>query len=286
MLSMPVERSEQKSITQTIYVSYFIEKTHYSSSGCRDFEKLVESNSLAAVDFLPGSIYGAEIGYVRDMFQVFDDLVLVSEAGEVSSVKKILGREAPVVLSELGIGGNVVRSEKLLIIPEELREEPVLPLLMDRGYLIDFLPIPNPPYKDELASRMGFSRHLDMEINVVKNKDGWVFVVNDDYFRKYKQRIAELLEKYNGSLVVICDKAEQTLLRAVNFIELPNGKVILPSNCEETIAKLTRVLGKDRVLSVDFDCSLLNGQATTRMGGNLINLWFHGGLRCMANTNY
>lgn len=69
----------------------------------------------------------------------------------------------------------------------------------------------------------------------------------------------------------------------MNFIEV-NGKVIVPDNCTETIKILEDALGKDRVIQVKVDCSKFEGEAITIHNGELLSLYFHGGLRCLTNV--
>jgi len=113
-----------------------------------------------------------------------------------------------------------------------------------------------------------------------------VFVVNDEYYREYEDRVSQLLQRYQSELIIIQDCDEQTRRRAVNFIELPDGKIVLPENCTQTKTALEGVLGVSNVLGARVDSSKLPGSAITFVNGRAETLYFHGGLRCLTNCVY
>lgn len=247
-------------------------------------EALVSANTDTGVVFI-GQNENERCFYVRDSFQVFSDLVFAFGARNAKFAKKALekisGKKVLVTLSELGVGGKVIRSGNLVLVPDELKDLSELELLKQRGYQVDFLPM---PLKSEastgLSRRMWFSRHLDMEINVA-SLNGYLFVVNLEYYRAYKKRVDDLVGRYNGGLVVVEGQQEQTAYRAVNFIELPNRMIVVPENCTEARGKIGSLIGQDNILAAKVDFSRRKGGVAI-IGSEV--LYFHGGLRCLSNV--
>ncbi|MFZ6034896.1 MAG: hypothetical protein ACOYUB_01980 [Patescibacteria group bacterium] len=185
--------------------------------------------------------------------------------------------------SPLGIGGNVLRSGKLIVLPDSYRNLEHVNLLLERGYSVDFLPIPSDDEKSFLSMRMGMNHHLDTEINFVRNGNGFVFLVNNDYYERFKNEVDLLAAKHNGEVNLIKSAQEQTALRGVNFLELADGRVAVPFNCWTARSTLESKLGKDRVIPINIDFSKTTGIAQTFVEGVFTTLYFHGGLRCLTN---
>jgi len=231
---------------------------------------------------------GHRVQYIRDVFQVFEDLIFAPNEDAAIVAKELLQARPPIHISEFGIGGLVLRSEKLILVPDDLREEvETISKLQERGFCIDFLPVP-PLTQDSgiLVRRMNFSKHLDMEINIVYSQGRLVVVANEDYYKERKDRVDKILHNYQGQLVIISDPREQTLLRAVNFVELPDGRVIIPENCNQAISALKNVLGKPNVLGENVDFSKSKSRANSYVNGGPITYYLHGGLRCLTNSVY
>lgn len=220
--------------------------------------------------------------YPRDLFQVFDDLVFSSAPIAAS---KLLGKKVPIRESLLGVGGKVLRSGRNIVLTSDLRGMPEIEELEARGFTIDFLTVPIArDMSTALTARMEVSRHIDMECNMVLGETGRVVVANRDYFTEYGGDVVDLADKYDADLHIIEDMREQTCSRAVNFIELPNGKVVMSANCPETKGKLIQSLGAENVLESNFDPGSYSFSQTAEVQGGDIPLYFHGGLRCMSNV--
>lgn len=147
---------------------------------------------------LKDKIADVETSYVRDNFQVFDDLFFTPGEKRIPLVKKILGRKIEnkqVIVSDFGIGGKVLRSGNLIVATDDLRNLPEADLLRRWGYEIEFLPIPSSKEQTILSERMDYNRHIDNEVNFVATNYGYVFVVNEEYYERYKDVVDALAKK-------------------------------------------------------------------------------------------
>lgn len=271
----------------TLYISSSIDTIFEKGFGRSDFEGMISANGGPRVEYLSKVVAGIEMHYIRDSFQVFDNLIFTPGKNGIPVVRELLGDkkgEKEINISNFGIGGNILRSGKLIVAKESLRNSEWVETLEAKGYIVDFLPVPPLEEHTDLSRRMGFNGHIDTEVNFVQSEKGYTFIVNNDYYQQYPTEIDGLVEKYDGEVKIITSHDEQTRLRGVNFIELPNGKVVVPENCIETRSALEASIGKDNVISVKADCSKFNGIAQTiDNDGHFITLWFHGGLRCLTN---
>jgi hypothetical protein len=272
----------------TLYISPSIDKIFEKGFTRGDFAGLISANGGPQVEYLNEVVAGIEMRYIRDSFQVFDNLIFTPGKNGIPMVRELLGDkkgEKEINISNFGIGGNILRSGKLIVAKESLRNSEWVGTLEAMGYAVEFLPVPPLEEHTDLSRRMGFNEHIDTEVNFVQSEKGYVFIVNNDYYQQYAADIDGLVEKYGGEVKIITSPDEQTKLRGVNFIELPNGKVVVPENCTETRGLLEDSIGKDNVISVKVDVSKFNGIAQTLSDdGRFITLWFHGGLRCLTNN--
>lgn len=282
--------------TPSLFVSQQLYKTFSDDNGMQKLIEVLNPEGNVPVIILPDAQSEHSFMYPRDMFQVYRGLICTPVQRGIYIVQTLLGRpysNTPIAISKYGIGGFVLRSGNLLIVPDEMKPLDETRILRSHGYDIGFLPVPHPREKTALSDRMCFNNHLDSEVNIVSCDGTFVFVVNIEYYRTYPKRIESLLRQYNGELVVIEDPQEQTSRRGVNFLELPSGHVVVPSNCHETIERLRRHLPNDRIHEAHLDCSRLNGVAMVMVSDPLMaciseskfeTLYFHGGLRCMVNV--
>ena len=273
--------------TSNLYISSSIDKIFEKGFTRGDFAELISANNGPRVEYLNEVVAGIEMRYIRDSFQAFDNLIFTPEKNGVLVVGELLKDvkgEKEVIVSDFGIGGNVLRSGKLIVTKESSRNSEWVGTLEAMGYAVDFLPVPPLEEHTDLSRRMGFNGHIDTEVNFVQTEKGYMFIVNNDYYQRYAAEVDILVKKYGGEIKIIISHDEQTKLRGVNFIELPNGKVVVPENCLETRALLVESIGKDNVIPVKVDVSKFNGIAQTLSDdGRFITLWFHGGLRCLTN---
>jgi hypothetical protein len=270
----------------TLYISSDIESAFVHGFTREDFTKAIAPAGAPQVIFTKKVNFPHKSMYIRDYFQVFGDIVFTTPETDFSKTAGLLGLDPKgkqIISSELGVGGKIIRSGKLVLVPEELNNSEHLDLLRDNGFIVDFLPIPANEEKNLLAMRMGFNKHIDTEINIVKHEDGFVFVVNDDYYQRFKNEVDILAQKYNGEVKIIQSRHEQMALRGVNFVELEDGRVLVPENCWSTRLHLESTLGVERVVPVKVDFSKTTGIAQTMVEGAFTTLYFHGGLRCLTN---
>lgn len=176
----------------------------------------------------------------------------------------------------------MLRSGNLIIATDPMRNLPEVELLHNKGYIVDFLPIPDIYDSSNLGRRMWHSQHIDTELNIIKIKDGFLFVVNNDYYQAFNQQVDRLVSQYQGVLRIIQNSAEQTFLRGVNFIEV-DGKIILPENCRKTRSLIGGVIGDNNVLSAKVDCSMMLGKIVMFTDDGQVDIYLHGGLRCLSN---
>jgi N-dimethylarginine dimethylaminohydrolase len=212
----------------------------------------------------------------RDRFQIYGDLIFSQPESrhDAWNIITSLGFPASVVIerSVLGEGGLVVRAGKTLVISEAARSRGIrrceLECLRHRGYGIHFLPTIDNNMLD-LDGRKDPVDHIDTEFGLARTKDGKMLAcVNSSYYYRsgLRQRIDNLVKELNAILHVTPEE-ESTM--AVNFITLPDGKVIMAGRCPSTQAFLEWGLGKENVTALPINPLIyLKG----------------GGLRCMSNV--
>ena len=231
--------------------------------------------STLSLDIDSNGVSHFAIMWPRDMFQVYGDLVFAQLGSEVEARKILsaLGFPPSVVIetSTLGEGGLVARSGKTLILSEAVHRRGIrkgeIRSLEHRRYHIHFLPASREDFSTGMERRKDPVDHIDTEFGLVFSKGGNALAcVNPDYYKQFRRPIDQLIKKIDASLH-IAPEGESTM--AVNFISLPNGKVIIASDCDSTQSFLERGLGKENVTVLPIDPEIyLKG----------------GGLRCMSNV--
>lgn len=220
----------------------------------------------------------------RDVFQTYENLVAVYPHFEkkVSELLPRLGKVNPnieFISSEFGQGGFVVRDKKTLIVSEFIKDEEsdIIQKLKEKGFDINFLPVPKTEHRSSLEVRMSKNSHIDTEFNMAFSPEGnALFCVNGAYYSAFRDEVDTLIKKFDGRLHIIKENTYEQTSLAVNFIKLPNGKIIMPNDCPITQEFLEKGLGKGNVLTPRIDC--YNDYSAAR--------GISGGLRCMSNLIY
>lgn len=210
----------------------------------------------------------------RDLFQVYDNLIFSSK-NSTSLVTSILNNLniSSNNLSEnnFGIGGFVVRDRDLIVTSDYISDNLTFKELSLLGYEVHNVPVLKFDNGSTLAKRMSHNHHLDTEFNLVHNKSGDVFtLVNESYYSFYKKQVDSINRKINANMCVVKENTSDYKMKSLNFISLPNWKVMIPGNSPKTKSFLEAALGKENVLvSKITDPCMYSGK--------------YGGLRCMSN---
>lgn len=240
-----------------------------------EFERLRPS-SIIRLDVNNRSDMLATI-WPRDVFQVYGTLV-ISTPGYERKTKEILSKlgipveRLEVLSSDLGQGGYVVRDKDLLVLSSRVSQDQNIPNIINRGYQIYFLPVPEKNDKGtDIGRRMSLNYHIDTEFNLVLSRGGTPLIcVNEAYYSSFREHVDSLVEATDGKLHKIPEDSVDSRRGAINFIKLPNGKVMLPDYCVATQTFLEKGLGRSQVLIAKID--IFNDYSGPG-----------GGLRCMSN---
>jgi hypothetical protein len=242
---------------------------------CQDFENL-RPGSILRTNIKTKADYLAVV-WPRDKFQTYGDILAYEPRNKDLIYKifdqlKINSSSLDIADSYFSEGGCVVRDRNILVVSEHLKEDNLRPYLENEGYNIFFLPTPpekGHPDKD-LASRMK-NRHLDTEFNLVFSPRGNALVcVNEGYYISYHEEVDVLIRSLDARMHIIPERTLEREKLAVNFITLPNGKVVLPNSCRSTQKFLEDALGRENVLVLEV---VMDVDYSGR----------YGGLRCMSN---
>ncbi|GEM_PF-6636606 len=222
----------------------------------------------------------------RDVFQVYGTTVLAAPVFDSEDFHKIavfrdkteqilskLGipkKMSAIGLSDLGMGGYVVRDGNVLVVSGVAKQDSYFLQLEHEGYKVFRLPVPGEGKgTPDLESRM-INNHIDTEFNLVFSPDGNALIcVNQAYYAAFHEEVDGLVKELAAVLHVIPEGSQDREFLAVNFVRLPAGKVMMPGNCPYTQEFLERGLGEGNVLVSEVMLDEFSGSG--------------GGLRCMTN---
>ena len=180
----------------------------------------------------------------RDLLQKFKDQIFAAEGHKKMAYEVLwrLGVNAEYIRSDeyLGVGGHVIRSGNIIVIPDYFRHTNVSKTFEELGYEVYFLPV-----RDYLDGDM---EHLDLAFNLTSTQGGNLLATVDTEFQECcREEVESLVKRINARLHVV-NRIEERKRKAVNFIELPGGRVIVPSGCPAVQEFLERNLGKENVM--------------------------------------
>jgi hypothetical protein len=216
------------------------------------------------------------IRWARDLFQIYGDLVLYSQGHEKFS-KQILSNiglnieDYEFKLSAFGEGGNVIRSGDILIVSERLIDDDMYQEIKNKGFRIYEMPSysRDPKIKDRLLG------HLDTELNFIAHGNTGTIFASELYFEMFTEELEYLNNELSSECYIVPktgiykDPTDNNDYMALNFIELPGKKFILPEKCIELKEKIQDLFGESSILNSKIHFMSYSG------GG--------GGLRCMSN---
>jgi len=237
----------------------------------------------------PGLFIKRDIGTKKDMvaalwphdlFSVLDGKIFVIPGYEECS-KEVLSsiglNNLGMKSSYMGMGGYFVKNGRHLVVSEAIitddGESSTMTELKDRGYKVDLLPIPTKTpdtWSDSLVIRMLRNKHIDTEFNMINSPQGNSMVfVNEAYFEAYRDEVHNIAKSIDAKLTVLPEGSNDQMKLAVNFMKLPDGKVMIPNRCMIIEEAMVHGLGRERVLVTDTDNYGYSGRG--------------GGLCCMSN---
>jgi hypothetical protein len=212
----------------------------------------------------------------RDAFQVLDGKLLVDVKSSIASQDLISGiisvNDSDYIETDLGIGGLYVKDGTTLIASDFIKNDPYIKELISQGYEVLFLPSrPDINETDDVSLRLRENNHIDTEFNFVSSPGGNYFAfVNGDYLEKYPDEVRTVVKALDAKLFTIPVESRQARFKAVNFISLGDGRIVVPEHCDAMTDQLIKWIGKKNVFVLPLETYDFSGD--------------NGGIRCMSNV--
>lgn len=92
-----------------------------------------------------------------------------------------------------------------------------------------------------------YNHHIDLEMALVKSQQGLVFLINEPFYRAYQTQLDRISKQLCADKFIIHSQNDFDQA-GVNFINLPDGTVIVNSKALETRETLERILGVEKVI--------------------------------------
>lgn len=204
--------------------------------------------------------------WTRDLFQKFKDQIFISR-GHVPIANEVFSKlgitsESMYVDMYLGVGGYVVRTGDILVLPDYFKSSEMAKELKNLGYEVFFLPV-----LDTLDRDM---EHLDLTFNMTSTPGGNLLaIVDGNYYRCCHEEVDNLAKLIDAKLHVV-GYINEVMRQAPNFVELPDRTVVMSNGCPRTQGFLEKELGKEKVVALDLSKDFF----AENKGG---------GIRCMTN---
>lgn len=204
--------------------------------------------------------YLKALNYPRDLFQIFGEEAYTLGLNKMFSEQILsqLGRKGiPLTQSILGEGGLSIRAKNVVVgvtFPsngfnlhwDELKK---------KGYDVFKLKLSLKAFREHgktgrrLRKSM-YNAHLDTQMNIAfTEQDNLVMLVNADFNEVFKEEVGELVRKLDAKKFVV-SKPGEVYARAVNFVNLPSGKLIVNERCSESVQFLKNNLGDKSVYEI------------------------------------
>jgi hypothetical protein len=198
-----------------------------------------------------------DIMWPRDGIQRYGDLVAIAGGGVERSIAAQLGFAAP-RLSVLAEGGLVLRAGPQLVVSSALGPFADELRLLHDHYRLHCLPAPRE------------RTHLDLDLGLSESSTGRpLLLVGEPYRCAHAQALDAVAAALAAEQVIVPRREVEA--RALNFIELGNGDVVMPAGCPRTERALAERKRPGQVLTVEIvACFGYNGG--------------DGGLRCMSTV--
>lgn len=194
------------------------------------------------------------VSWPRDAFQVFDKKIYICpEYKGITEpfIKRLNMQNSQLEYSIIGEGGMHVRAgEKIVHLDFEELEWSAL---KNHDSKILTLPTPRPftnKLESELVTIIENTGHIDPLVNFFEDKKGLTHMVMIKlYYEAFKNQLLPIIDKNFASYFVVKDKKEFESA-PTNFVQLPNGKVMIPKTARRTVDYMADKLGEDMVLAV------------------------------------
>lgn len=203
-------------------------------------------------------------GWIRDLFVQISDLVITRHADKesVERILQFLGLKDQYQIreSEIGEGGMIRISGNDVLVHEKFINDPLIQEIKNKGFNVVFVPMPSRwqyeilpkntnPKRRKIAESVIVNEHIDRQIGLILLPDGKkLLVVNPTYYSVYKENIFqpemgidEIAKKNCWEVIVLNDEDEENM--SVNFMQLRDGRIIMPSPSQQTINRLNERLG-------------------------------------------
>ncbi|MDO8657118.1 MAG: hypothetical protein Q7K55_00120, partial [Candidatus Levybacteria bacterium] len=116
---------------------------------------------------------------------------------------------------------------------------------------------------------MTIIRHLDPIFNLARAGNGQLYALADqEYYQAFRDEVDELIDTLHATIKIV-RTPQEIRQRVINFITLPDGRIVIPNGCDETREFLESGLGKKNVLEIEVDAAE--------------DYTIDGGIRCKSN---
>jgi hypothetical protein len=195
--------------------------------------------------------YFQALQWPRDLFQYIDG-ELFSYDCNLSITHQIanqLNLPKPKT-SSIGEGGLFVSTRDIVIASQPIGGEIDWQPLRNKGYQVYEVPFlqvdENKPEDFQNVSRQ--SGHIDLELALISSPQGnLALLINEPFYQEQKEILDRISIKTNAQIYRISEKFEVEN-RAVNLIQIPNGKVAYDVTATQTESILERILGKNNLI--------------------------------------
>lgn len=252
-----------------------ISKNHFQFT--QELERQVPESTL----LIPCSVERRNFYlWPRDYFQVFGGIVFASPGYKkaTANILRRLGaavKSRDIITSQFGQGGYVIRAGNQLIVSDRVREPENEALLREMGYKVHYFPTlksnKDLGRADPLSPMIATDGHIDPFVNIALTKSGELaMAVYECYHKRFSKELKPFISEHVSQLHVFSPSDSEYRRKAVNWLDLLDGRIVLPNLCESVELFLRGAIGTERVSILPMDS-----------GYDLRHE--NGGLRCMTN---
>jgi hypothetical protein len=211
--------------------------------------------------------------FLRDLFTIINGFCFVDPDAS-PDVKE----DDRIIRSSLGEGGKVLQAGRVIVVSEDLWQDPSsrkhLEELRRKGYLVAYIP----PVEANLQFGTGgeFIRsHIDGHTSLVTGKDGKMYFLYAKSYARQGGKTAKALRNAANYIDAIPTEVDDEGLPplAFNFVQLRDGSVIMTGSdgSQKLKERVAEIVGPDRLI-------------TTSVPIVEIPRLSKGGIRCMVNS--
>lgn len=226
-----------KTLVKNGYAVRVLKPTAPNLAGKYD-EFLSRARKLGAKMLETGERDEQLVDWVRDHSTQLGGKVYLSPKA-THDYMKALGENSARKRLQIGEGGNLIVGSGFALIPKKAGDENARELAQ-QGFKVYRMPskiMPTAlmyhPGRPTEMQALQESWHLDLHVNAAPRRG--IILADSSYYTLNKERLDDIARKHKQKLVIV--PPEETRLLPTNFVELPDGKLLL-NNAPATIARL------------------------------------------------